>query len=74
MIICGGENVCSPEVDWVLYSHLVVNEAALVAKPDGLWGETPCAFVSLRNNGLGLDCSVPSERDRTEFCRERLPH
>ncbi|KAI3462260.1 hypothetical protein Pfo_018923 [Paulownia fortunei] len=48
IIITGGENVSSVEVESVLYSNPVVNEAAVVARPDDYWGETPCAFLSLK--------------------------
>ncbi|PSS30114.1 Acyl-activating enzyme like [Actinidia chinensis var. chinensis] len=72
IIITGGENVSSVEVESVLYSHPAVNEVAVVARPDEFWGETPCAFVSLKT-------SLPagnkrSENDVIEFCRARLPH
>ncbi|XP_031107443.1 probable acyl-activating enzyme 5, peroxisomal [Ipomoea triloba] len=72
IIISGGENVSSVEVESVLYSHPVVNEAAVVARPDDFWGETPCAFVSLtHNNNNHRQASV---KEMIEFCRERLPH
>ncbi|KAL0304868.1 UNVERIFIED_CONTAM: putative acyl-activating enzyme 4 [Sesamum angustifolium] len=48
VIICGGENLSSVEVESVLYSHPAVNEAAVVARPDRYWGEIPCAFVSVK--------------------------
>lgn len=60
----------SKDVESVSYSNPAVNEVAVVAKRDHFWGETTCAFVSLRNN----DSSVPSEEDIIEFCREKLPH
>ncbi|VVA92090.1 unnamed protein product [Arabis nemorensis] len=71
VIICGGENISSAEVETVLYTNPVVKEAAVVAKPDKMWGETPCAFVSLKydNNGDG---SV-TEREIREFCKTKLP-
>ncbi|CAN7130537.1 unnamed protein product [Brassica rapa subsp. narinosa] len=68
VIICGGENISSKEVETVLYTNPVVKEAAVVAKPDKMWGETPCAFVSLKC----LDGSV-SEREIREFCKTKLP-
>ncbi|GMI75850.1 hypothetical protein like AT1G21540 [Hibiscus trionum] len=72
IIISGGENISSPEVESVLYSHPAVNEAAVVAKPDKFWGETPCAFVSLKKNG---ELSrVPSETEIIQYCRDKLPH
>lgn len=71
VIICGGENISSAEVETVLYTNPVVKEAAVVAKPDKMWGETPCAFVSLKygNNGDG---SV-TEREIRDFCKTKLP-
>ncbi|WMV14466.1 hypothetical protein MTR67_007851 [Solanum verrucosum] len=70
IIISGGENVSSVEVESVLYSNNFVNEAAVVARPDEFWGETPCAFVSLKME-LKLK---PKEKEIIDFCRERLPH
>ncbi|KAK9283969.1 hypothetical protein L1049_012227 [Liquidambar formosana] len=70
VIISGGENLSSVEVESVLYTNPAVNEAAVVARPDEFWGETPCAFVSL-NSGL---TQRPSEKEIMEFCRARLPH
>ncbi|OIT39419.1 PREDICTED: probable acyl-activating enzyme 6 [Nicotiana attenuata] len=68
VIISGGENLSSVEVESVLYTHPAINEAAVVARPDEFWGETPCAFVSL--NGK----EKASEKDIIEFCRAKLPH
>ncbi|KAF3640900.1 2-methylpropanoate-CoA ligase CCL4 [Capsicum chacoense] len=68
VIISGGENLSSVEVESVLYTHPAINEAAVVARPDEYWGETPCAFVSL--NGK----EKASEKDIIEFCRAKLPH
>ncbi|CAL5368955.1 unnamed protein product [Camellia sinensis] len=70
IIITGGENVSSVEVESVLYSHPSVNEAAVVARPDEFWGETPCAFVNLK---VGID-RKPTEKEVIEFCRTKLPH
>lgn len=69
VIICGGENISSVEVESVLYTHPAVNEAAVVARPDKFWGETPCAFVSLKE---GIS-PKPSEKEIREFCKTRLP-
>ncbi|KAK4490449.1 hypothetical protein RD792_001126 [Penstemon davidsonii] len=69
VIICGGENLSSVEVEAVLYSHPAVNEAAVVARPDGYWGETPCAFVSLKEEVV----EKVTEKDIREFCKGRLP-
>uniref|UniRef100_A0A7N0U8U2 4-coumarate--CoA ligase n=1 Tax=Kalanchoe fedtschenkoi TaxID=63787 RepID=A0A7N0U8U2_KALFE len=70
VIISGGENISSVEVESVLYTHQAVSEAAVVARPDEFWGETPCAFVSLKT-GLA---KRPSEKEVMEYCRERMPH
>ncbi|KAK4278145.1 hypothetical protein QN277_016033 [Acacia crassicarpa] len=70
VIISGGENLSSVEVESVLYSNPAINEVAVVARPDDMWGETPCAFVSLRE---GLE-KKPTEKEMIEYCRARLPH
>ncbi|KAJ0089485.1 hypothetical protein Patl1_13518 [Pistacia atlantica] len=70
VIISGGENLSSVEVESVLYSHPAINEAAVVARPDEFWGETPCAFVSLR----GELSMKPTEKEIIDYCRKRLPH
>src|SRR3546814_1184342 len=49
IIISGGENISSQEIEEVLYRHPLVLEAAVVAMPDEKWGETPCAFVALKD-------------------------
>ncbi|XP_027075362.2 2-methylpropanoate--CoA ligase CCL4-like [Coffea arabica] len=69
VIISGGENLSSVEVESVLYMHPAVNEAAVVARPDEFWGETPCAFVSLKADVK----QRPAEKDVIEFCRGKLP-
>ncbi|CAH9148124.1 unnamed protein product [Cuscuta epithymum] len=68
IIICGGENISSVEVESVLYMHPAVNEVAVVAQPDKFWGETVCAFVSLKRGA-----EKPTEKEVREFCKERLP-
>ncbi|XP_060189034.1 2-methylpropanoate--CoA ligase CCL4-like [Lycium barbarum] len=68
VIICGGENISSVEVESILYKHPLVNEAAVVARPDTFWGETPCAFVSLK-----IDAQKVTEKELREFCKENLP-
>jgi acyl-CoA synthetase (AMP-forming)/AMP-acid ligase II len=73
VIICGGENISSAEVEAVLYTNPVVKEAAVVAKPDKMWGETPCAFVSLKNVNNDDGSVRVTERDIREFCKPRLP-
>lgn len=69
IIISGGENISSVEVEIVLYSHEAVLEAAVVGRPDDHWGETPCAFVTLKD---GFEHASGEEIIR--FCRCRLPH
>ena len=66
VIISGGENVSSVEVEGVLYRHPAVVAAAGVAQPDPRWGEVPCAFVELRPG------AVATESELIAFCRERL--
>jgi len=66
IIISGGENISSLEVEDVLYRHPAVLAAAVVAKPDARWGETPCAFVELKNG------ATVSEAELMEFCRQQL--
>jgi len=67
IIISGGENVSSVEVEDVLYKHPAVLFAAVVARPDPKWGEVPCAFVELKQG------AAASEADIIAFCREQLP-
>jgi fatty-acyl-CoA synthase len=69
IIISGGENISSLEVEEVLYRHPAVMEAAVVAKPDPRWGETPCAFVTLRP-----DAAPVTAGDVIGWCREHLAH
>ncbi|BAE51435.1 acyl-CoA synthetase [Paramagnetospirillum magneticum] len=68
IIISGGENISSIEVEDILYAHLAVLEAAVVARPDEKWGETPCAFIALK------DGAEATEADIITFCRERMAH
>lgn len=70
IIISGGENISSLEIEQVLYQHPYVVEAAVVARPDEHWGETPHAFVTLRQDAAGR----VSENDLICWCRERLAH
>ena len=67
IIISGGENISTIEVESVLYRHPEVLEAAVVARPDDYWGETPCAFVSLKSSTASVDAAAI-----IAFCRERL--
>ena len=69
IIISGGENISSIEVEDVLYRHPAVLAAAVVAKPDEKWGETPCAFVEKKP---GFE--TVSEADLVAHCRESLAH
>lgn len=66
IIISGGENISSIEVESVLYRHPAVSAAAVVAKPDVKWGETPCAFIEVK---AGMNVS-PEELN--SFCRQHL--
>ncbi len=68
VIISGGENISSIEVEGVLYRHPKVLEAAVVARPDEKWGETPCAFVTLK------DGEESSSDELIEFCRSNMAH
>ena len=66
IIISGGENISTIEVEGVLYRHPAVLEAAVVARPDETWGETPCAFVTLRPGASA------SAEEIIDFCRRHL--
>jgi len=66
VIISGGENISSQEVEDVLYGHPSVMLVAVVAQPDPKWGETPCAFVELKE---GATATV---EEIIEFCRTRM--
>jgi len=68
IIISGGENISSIEVENTLYRHPAVAAAAVVARPDETWGETPCAFVELRP-GARADA-----QELIAFCRDNLAH
>ncbi|MDK2125951.1 acyl-CoA synthetase [Parachitinimonas caeni] len=67
IIISGGENIASIEVEAALYQHPAVLEAAVVALPDEKWGEVPCAFVMLKPGVVSID-----ETELRNFCRDRL--
>jgi fatty-acyl-CoA synthase len=67
IIISGGENISTIEVEDILYRHPAVMEAAVVARPDKKWGETPCAFVNLKP---GMEHITAEEI--IEFCRGQL--
>jgi len=66
IIISGGENISSIEVEDALYKHPAVAAAAVVAKPDEKWGETPCAFVELR------DGERATAEELIDWCRQHL--
>ena len=69
VIISGGENISSIEVEDVLYRHPAILEAAVVARPDDKWGETPCAFVFLKDSAGNV-----SAEEIIAFCRDNLAH
>ena len=66
IIISGGENISSIEIESVLYSHPAVFEAAVVARPDEKWGETPCAFVTLKPD------TEATEVELIAYCRDSM--
>ena len=68
IIISGGENISTIEIEGILYQHPAVAEAAVVAKPDEKWGETPCAFIGLKEGFKA------TEEEIIEFCRDNLAH
>ena len=68
IIISGGENISSVEVEDVLYKHPAVMEAAVVARPDEKWGETPCAFVDLKPGAAATEAEIVA------FCRQNMAH
>jgi fatty-acyl-CoA synthase len=66
IIISGGENISSIEVEEALYKHPAVAAAAVVAKPDDKWGETPCAFVELKPGARA------TADELVQWCRDNL--
>ena len=66
IIISGGENISSVEIEGILFKHPDVMAAAVVAKPDDKWGETPCAFLELREGAR------VSEDEIISFCRDHM--
>ena len=66
IIISGGENISSVEVENTLYKHPAVDVAAVVAMPDDKWGEVPCAFVEL------VPDSEVSEGELIDFCKDNM--
>ena len=67
IIISGGENIASLEIEEVLYGHPQIMEAAVVARPDEKWGESPCAFVTLKPGAedIGAEAII-------EYCRQNM--
>jgi 3-(methylthio)propionyl---CoA ligase len=68
IIISGGENISSIEIENALYKHPAVAGAAVVARPDAKWGETPCAFIELKPG------TEIAEAEIIAFCRDHLAH
>ena len=66
IIISGGENISSVEIENALYKHPAVGEAAVVAMPHEKWGETPCAFIELKSG------QEATEQEIIEHCRQNL--
>jgi fatty-acyl-CoA synthase len=66
IIISGGENISSIEVEDVLHRHPAVDLAAVVARPDAKWGEVPCAFIQLRPHAMATEAEI------RQFCREQM--
>jgi fatty-acyl-CoA synthase len=69
IIISGGENISSLEVEEIMSRHPAIREVAVVAKPDSHWGETPCAFVTLRDGK-----AAPSGEELMLWCKENMAH
>jgi fatty-acyl-CoA synthase len=67
IIISGGENISSLEVEEVLTQHPAIMLAAVVARPDPKWGETPCAFLELKPGA-----TQPDDKEVIAFCQARL--
>ncbi|XP_068658477.1 acetate--CoA ligase CCL3 isoform X2 [Aristolochia californica] len=72
IIISGGENISSLEIESLLYTHPAVLEVSVVARPDEQWGESPCAFITLKGNVDAPDENKLAQ-DITKFCREKMP-
>lgn len=69
IIISGGENISTIEIESALFTHPSVLDAAVVGRPDDYWGETPCAFVQLKEDFLNV-----SDKEIILFLRSQLPH
>ncbi|KAK4388397.1 Acetate/butyrate--CoA ligase AAE7, peroxisomal [Sesamum angolense] len=72
IIISGGENISSVEVENVLYQHPAILEVSVVARPDERWGESPCAFVTLKSNVHASNQQQLTE-DIMKFSRSKMP-
>ena len=68
IINSGGENISTLEIESVLYRHPAILEAAVVARPDEMWGESPCAFVTLKTG------AASTEDEIIAFCRDNMAH
>ena len=68
IIISGGENISSIELEDVLYKHPAVQAASVVARPDEKWGETPCAFIELKPG------KTATAEEIMAYCREHVAH
>ena len=73
IIISGGENISSLEVEEALYKHPAIMEAAIVAKPDAKWGETPCAFVALKPGASQVSAKEISDWLRGRIAGYKVP-
>lgn len=69
VIISGGENISSVELENILYKHPKVLEASVVAMPHPRWGESPCAFITVKSNSGGI-----TEKEIMAYCRKNMPH
>jgi acyl-CoA synthetase (AMP-forming)/AMP-acid ligase II len=66
IIVCGGENISSVEIEKALYEHPAILESAVIGAPDERWGEVPIALVALKDG-----CSATGD-ELIDFCRDRL--
>jgi len=73
IIISGGENISTIEVESVLYQHPAVAEAAVVARPDAKWGETPCAFIGLKEGADPITADEIIAFTRTKLAHYKCP-